>query len=829
MNGQGKISAWQIFNTMSEHDLPGSFFAIRSQEEGKKPIVRALQTVAQGKFKAVDSLKFIGEYPFAKYDFQDAELPVDVTLEAYNPFIPLDSKNSAIPSAIFNITIENNSDNNQKVSILQSQQNAVGYTLSPKYDERSWNKEFIFGDTVQLAKANPVQGVSFEKYSKNYNQSQIKEDRVISLLKSKSDKNSTGYGSMAVALLGQGQFSNQVSWTKNAELHQTFLKNGQFSKLARRTLESDQGQTFNTANCIQFNLKPNEKRTITAILTWHFPNGKNGGVNPKWDGWGKGKWIGEGNAYSKHWQNATEVLDYVLQNLQKNYDLTKKFHQALYSTSLPHWAKDRLSSQLATLKSKTLFWDKNDFVGGWEGTGPGDGSCAGNCAHVWHYAQAHARLFPDIARRMTAQQFNKQKANGQIPYRLPAGHASFDGQTGHILQVYREHLLQEDSSWLKANFDKVQKSMDYTIKKWDKDRNGILSGAQHTTLDCSVSGNTSWLGSMYAAALKASAKMAQIIGKDELGKSYQDLAQKAIQSHLTELWNGQYFAQKADKKRRRDYDQGSSIDQVLGQWWATQLNFAPFYPADKTKQAMASLFTNNFKADFHGIKQVPREFVKDADAGMQVITWPQGTKRPKGHTAYADEVMSGFEYAAIASMLRAGLKEQAFIAWKAIYDRYDGRLRQGYKGAWGNWGFSGNPFGDDECGKMYSRALSHWSILLAYQGFEYDGPKAHIAFVPALDEELHQSFFTTAKSWGTFKYQVEGKNIIAQIKLDYGSLKLKTLKLKIPTSQSIKTVSLKSNGKVLSTKWHQNKQAILLSFSEEVLLKDQLTVHIEAK
>ena len=39
----------------------------------------------------------------------DPEIPLSVELEAFNPFIPLDEKNSGIPCAILTYTLKNNS------------------------------------------------------------------------------------------------------------------------------------------------------------------------------------------------------------------------------------------------------------------------------------------------------------------------------------------------------------------------------------------------------------------------------------------------------------------------------------------------------------------------------------------------------------------------------------------------------------------------------------------------------------------------------------------------------------------------------------------------
>ena len=48
-----------------------------------------------------------GGYPIARLTFHDPELPVQVSLEALNPMIPLDAANSSIPCAIFRLTAKN--------------------------------------------------------------------------------------------------------------------------------------------------------------------------------------------------------------------------------------------------------------------------------------------------------------------------------------------------------------------------------------------------------------------------------------------------------------------------------------------------------------------------------------------------------------------------------------------------------------------------------------------------------------------------------------------------------------------------------------------------
>jgi hypothetical protein len=148
---------------------------------------------------------------------------------------------------------------------------------------------------------------------------------------------------------------------------------------------------------------------------------------------------------------------------------------------------------------------------------------------------------------------------------------------------------------------------------------------------------------------------------------------------------------------------------------------------------------------------------------------------------YGDEVMTGFEYAAAAAMVQAGLLREGFTVARAISLRYDGRLRDGLTPSrTASWGYSGNPFGDDECGKFYARAMSVWSMLLASQGYVYDGPAGHIGFKPVWQPENHASFFTAAEGWGLFR-QIRVANLqTEQIDVRYGRLRLNSLAFELP-------------------------------------------------
>ncbi|NQT83675.1 glucosylceramidase [bacterium] len=782
INGGAERKIWQIFNNFKGVFVPHSFFAVRAKAAGDRPIVRALQTSPVGPFKAMKNLNFRGEYPFGWYDFEDAELPVAVSMETFNPLIPLNARDSAIPCAIFNLTARNESDKTVEVSFLATQQNAVGFA----------------GDGT-------IEGNRFDGYGRNSNRVLREKGKTVLHMTAERTSDSPVYGDLALAAF-EDKVTATASWHAFDSLLKDVLEDGVLSG-PETAGPSPAGQTLDGALAVPFTLEPGKSRTVTFVLTWHFPNGRHG----------SGKWGGEGNTYANWWDSAVGVMREVHQRFDELAELTRVYHDTFYASNLPHWLLDRLSSQVAVLRSKTCFWTRDGYFGGWEGCSPESGCCHGNCAHVWHYAQAHARLFPSIARQMREESLGYQTDDGKIPFRQPGGNVACDGQCGEILEAYREHLCSADSLWLDKHWPRIRKAMEYAIATWDHDEDGALSGPQHNTLDCEAGGSTSWLGSLYLAALGASEEMAELKGDSATAQRYRRIRKAGAVTQNATLWNGEYYIQVPDPQPYKDYNDGCHIDQVLGEWWANQIGLDRHYPADRVRSALYSLLKYNFQPNFRGIPQKPRKFVSDDDAGMQMITWPNGP-RPSNHTTYADEAMTGFEYAASAAMVQYDMLKEGFMVTKAISDRYDGRLRTDLTATkWSSWGYSGNPFGDDECGKFYARAMSVWSVLLATQGFLYDGPAGMIGLKPVWRPEDHSTFFTAAEGWGSLKQKRRGNRQTNRIEIKWGKLRVKTLVFELPDAAKLTNAAVAVAGKAVDAEAKQDGKQVTISLRREAI------------
>ena len=87
---------------------------------------------------------------------------------------------------------------------------------------------------------------------------------------------------------------------------------------------------------------------------------------------------------------------YVAANFDRLAAQTRLWHDTWYDSTLPYWFLDRTFLNTSILATSTCYRLAARPVLGWEGVG----CCEGTCGHVWHYAHAVARLFPELERNV---------------------------------------------------------------------------------------------------------------------------------------------------------------------------------------------------------------------------------------------------------------------------------------------------------------------------------------------------------------------------------------------------------------------------------------------
>lgn len=783
IDGGGRFFDWEIFNRPNKGSRNGySHIAVRAKTKNgtlARVLSGDIQKEFSGQYKKRDfsgfgfgadiytmcgfphfkNLTFNGEFPIAKLTFSDADFPAEITMTAFNPFIPLDDKNSSIPAAFFEIEIKNVSDED------------IEYQTA-------------------LSLASP-----FEK-SKH----EMHREGGISAIQIKNTEKNTdeiGYGDMSAAASG-GEVYCQNYWYRGGWKDSIVTFWNEFCSgedLPPRDYESVHEQGFDTCTvCVKTDIARGESEKVRFILSWNFPNcynyWKENGDRTPWR-----------NYYAELFSDSLDSAFYSMKNFDSLYERTLDFKNRLFSSSIDPVFIDAVSSTMSVLKSPTVMRLEDGSFYGWEGVHEIQGSCEGTCQHVWNYAYALCFLFPKLERSIRDLEFKYSlDPDGKMRFRmgLPVGknkdgfRACLDGQMGCILKSYREWKISGDGKWLAKNWVSIKKTFEYAQStdnpdEWDRDRDGILEGRQHNTLDAELFGPSSWLEGMYLAAAKAMSEMARFFGEDP--KPYDELFKNGYEWSKENLFNGEYFIQKVDLKDREkiahfnaedtywngetgeikyQIGEGSEIDQLLGQWHADILGLGDIFDHDQLDTALKSMMKNNFKESVRGFTNPWRVFSVNDESGTVMCDYPSGSYKPKIPVPYCEETMHGFEYQFAGLLASRGKINDAKRVVKAVRDKYDGKKR--------------NPWNEIECGSNYARSMASFALLNILSGFEFDMPNNYIGFNPKTDSDNFSFFWSIETGWGSFIKN--GKKIILEIA--EGFLELERLGIKF--AQGVKRI-----------------------------------------
>ena len=142
VGARGELKDWEIFNWPGKGQfIPFSFFAIWAKPENQPSVTRILEGdlvppyykshgFLNGELAGLPRFKHStmeGKQPFVYVDLEDPTVPVNVRMEAFTPFIPLNADDSGIPTAIIRFRVRNPLSTPASVSVMGSLANVVGF------------------------------------------------------------------------------------------------------------------------------------------------------------------------------------------------------------------------------------------------------------------------------------------------------------------------------------------------------------------------------------------------------------------------------------------------------------------------------------------------------------------------------------------------------------------------------------------------------------------------------------------------------------------------------------------------------------------------------
>ena len=764
VGARGELRDWEIFNWPGKGNfLPFTFFAVWARAGGGAPVAKILEreiTPPHNKSQGLTSGGLPGlprfrdssmraGYPFVEVDLRDDEVPVRVSLEAFTPLVPLNAEDSAIPAALLRYKVANPGKAPAEVSIVGSLANAVGFNDAAGRDDVY---EAIQGLRLK------VEGRNEERDSPHLSglfmtAPELAPDRF-------------EFGSLCLAAATRrGVFRRaewlRGEWTDHAQdFWEDFREDGALGPLREIAASGSALQKFFAGLSplnrpekigsvgIRRDIPPGGEARFEFVIAWHFPNRPRGWIEFEQDlaDHKAGKYAPVRNHYATIHRDAWAAADYLAANLGRLEAKSRAFENALFGATLPTRLTDAVAANIASLRSPCAFRIETGEFLGWEGNRDHVGCGHGSVTHVWNYAQTVAFLFPELERSMREVEFNREMGDdGEMPFRaravlgqdkwrmLPAA----DGQMGAVFRVWREWKLSGDGRFLRSVWPRVRKAMEFSIRHWDADADGLPEGRQSNTYDIEFYGPNPMVSFIYCAALKGCAEMARAMGEDSAADRFAALAAASGREIEKTLWDGDYFVQRLDDADAHRYQHGIGChaDQLLGQFMAFSAGMGPLVSMEKIGQAAKAVFDHNFFPQLRALHSVQRVYGLNDEAGLALCSWPKGG-RPRFAFAYCDEVWTGVEYQVAANLLHAGHVDEALTVVQALRARYDG--------------FKRNPWGEIEFGRHYVRAMASFGLLTAFSGQRADLVNSRITFRPLLLEPGENRYFwICGKGWGT--------------------------------------------------------------------------------
>jgi uncharacterized protein (DUF608 family) len=669
------------------------------------------------------------EFPFTRltYHYKRA-LPVSVDMEAFSPFIPLDAKNSGLPLAFFTFTVRNNTNKKVAVSIVYMMRNFAGYTAQQNSSQMRYGHH---GSAHTLLMTR--QGL---------------------------EKDAPDNGGIVIGAFGnvKAKFSHACHTRTGRDIWEPLresvcLENHDFAEYREDLGDVGAARKWDWVKrglplgciCQTVSLAPKASQAMSFVLAWHFPNMYEIDCGECGE---KGNRIG--HIYGKWFKDARAVSDYGTKNFEKLHDETKAFTDAYYGSSLPRWALDAVSSQFTTL-TKSSWWDEKDRFGIWEGLG----CCGLQTMDITHYGSFPIlQWFPELQKSQMRLTVSNIPQKGKIPHMMPGTFSCCDKDERNridlipqfIVLAWRDVLWTGDLKYAKEMWPVVVDALEY-FKRTDKDGDGLPNntGPDQTYDQFPLKGTSSFVGFLYAAALKAASELGVFVGDRAKSEQYKAKFEDAQKKLDKQLWNGTYYRLCHDPLTSED-NEGVMADQVNGDWFIRQTTGEGMLPDAKVRSALNSILK------YCGNKEYG--FIANC-------AWPEGgeIKIRRGTSDQANTPWTGVEFAVAAHLALTGMEHEGWDVVHNIWERYE---RQGLR------------FNHIECGDHYYRALASWAVYLAWTGFAWDATQGVLTL--KVQKKPSRFVVCTPECWCTVETHPKGSMLrlaVCRGRMDIRSIVLK--------------------------------------------------------
>lgn len=691
LRADGSLRDWNIFNNSPaggmKKQLDEAMFYVWIKEKEQEPKMKILRTHPSNYNSGVEEIEYFGAYPVSKLVYTDSEIPVKISLYAYSEFNLYNSQKSATPAINFTFSIENTMDEEIEISLMFVLPNAIKGVYDVEGNRmmlRSESSEFQQGEIVMQVEGNDLRVTT------------VKADSLYGI-----QRDYWAYGGFPEYMSSQ-QKENPIDGAVGRMFYEDKVKD--YGSISGKTT-----------------IKPNERKEVSFILAWYFPNRSHAGEIL-------------GNYYANIYSSACDVAEKVAKRIPETLKGIGQWQSLCFDNSLPEWLQDAMVNSSATM-AKTGMWFGDGRWRQWESF-----SCpAVDPIHIHFYrVMPYAWFFNDLRRSQMYGFKEAQLEDGYIQENLgravdkldkPIGRMLGDSCTTFVLGVYQDYLWTGDDDYINVMWPAVKKAIQWQIQRSDEFGlpNKLNNSYDWWTFE--EKDLVSYNAFLHLTALLASEKLAYIkndaMSAMECKTAFNE-GQRALNDHF---WNGEYYE---SWKNIKDDDHKKTLlsDTLYGQLWADILGLGLTIESDKLKSHLQSEQALN--GGKYGLKVMYEECRRndslpgnlhnvDGDNPRDEIVWEGGS----------------LDWCSL-NINRGGNVDESLKEAEKIYEKWQKQLNDQWDIRDLSTAWNGEPY----CNSHYARQLILWAIPLVISGQQYSAVESKLSFCPKVKGDVKLPFMT---------------------------------------------------------------------------------------
>lgn len=667
-----------------------SFFAVHARSAlGQAGRVLAVEPM--GGMVPFDRLTYEGRYPQARLCGSDQHFPLRMEVIASGSIIPRNIEDSCLPLALFRVNVSADKGVAVKARVALCIENILGFggSVSSDMNRKVFDEGYYFLWDERAGNCESADGESAVRFT----------------CAPKAEKRSEGEYILTVDGIASERL---VGWRFESQANpwSEFARSGQF---AYENPGTSEGEKTASAIAADIELDAGETRELRFVFAWHVPAFWQSGDSDY------------GHYHSNRFSSAREIADYGLAGFDRLMRDSNEIPRLLRRSSLPAWFARTLANDAYVLSTCTWFTKDGRFS---VNEGPSHMfGCMGTLDQKLYANHYLTLFFPELDRSELLQFVRSQAPDGGIQHDLGYGHLEQkkkahgwpDLTSSLAILSLKHYQLTGDEEYIDEAYPAVVKGLLEYQLALDSDGDGIanISGVGNTFDAEQFEGTSSYIATVFLAALKSLEELARRRGDEPTAIKARECFDKARASAIEQLWNGHFFVNYYDTSRRLQCP-NSHISQIAGEFFAHFCDLGELYGDSYVREAMTSMLRLNYGSD---------------------LVFPTNEATPEGKMPYR-KLWGWLPHARIylgGIPLYLGKAEEGLDALKRMDDvlgqvnddnRWDLRL------------FYEPDTGREHWGRFYMTAPVTWYIYQALLGWFWDAPAGVLGLRPNLPDKL---------------------------------------------------------------------------------------------